>query len=92
MYFYLYLDVFIEEIKKMLKVKGNWLGEVESVWVNGECYEMELNIDVVYDDDGKISYFVGVFSDIMLRKSIEKELLKLVNIDLFMEFLNCLFF
>lgn len=31
MYFYLYLDVFIEEIKKMLKVKGNWLGEVESV-------------------------------------------------------------
>lgn len=53
---------------------------------------MELNIDVVYDDDGKISYFVGVFSDIMLRKSIEKELLKLVNIDLFIEFLNCLFF
>lgn len=76
----------------MLKVCGNWSGEVESICVNGECYEIELNIDVVYDDDGCIFYFVGVFLDIMLCKNIEKELFKLVNLDLLIELFNCLFF
>ena len=64
MHFHLYPDAFTEEIKKTLKAKGNWSGEVESVRVNGERYEMELNIDAVHDDDGKISHFVGVFSTV----------------------------
>lgn len=92
MNFYFYLDVFIEEIKKILRIKSNWFGEVEFVCMNGECFEMELNIDVVYDEDGCISYFVGVFSDIIFCKSIEKELLKLVNIDLFIELFNWFFY
>ena len=92
MHFHLYPDAFTEEIKKTLKAKGNWSGEVESVRVNGECYEMELNIDAVHDDDGKISHFVGVFSDITSRKSTEKELLKLANTDPLTELPNRSFF
>lgn len=92
MHFHLYPDAFTEEIKKTLKSKGNWSGEVESVRVNGERYEMELNIDAVHDDDGKISHFVGVFSDITSRKSTEKELLKLANTDPLTELPNRSFF
>jgi len=92
MHFHLYPDAFTEEIKKTLKTKGNWSGEVESVRVNGERFEMELNIDAVHDDDGKISHFVGVFSDITSRKSTEKELLKLANTDPLTELPNRSFF
>ena len=92
MHFHLYPDAFTEEIKKTLKSKGNWSGEVESVRVNGERYEMELNIDAVHDDDGKISHFVGVFSDITSRKNTEKELLKLANTDPLTELPNRSFF
>lgn len=92
LHFHLYPDAFTEEIKKTLKTKGNWSGEVESVRVNGERYEMELNIDAVHDDDGKISHFVGVFSDITSRKSTEKELLKLANVDPLTELPNRSFY
>ena len=92
MHFHLYPDAFTEEIKKTLKSKGNWSGEVESVRVNGERYEMELNIDAVHDEDGKISHFVGVFSDITSRKNTEKELLKLANTDPLTELPNRSFF
>lgn len=92
MHFHLYPDAFTAEIKKTLKAKGNWSGEVESVRVNGERYEMELNIDAVYDEDGKISHFVGVFSDITSRKNTEKELLKLANVDPLTELPNRSFF
>ncbi|MCW8093042.1 EAL domain-containing protein [Alteromonas sp. ASW11-130] len=92
MYFHQYPEAFTEEIKKTLKTKGNWFGEVESVRVNGERYEIELNLDAVHDEDGKISHFVGVFSDITSRKSTEKELLKLANTDPLTELPNRSFF
>ncbi len=92
MYFHQYPEAFTEEIKKTLKSKGNWFGEVESVRVNGERYEIELNLDAVHDEDGKISHFVGVFSDITSRKSTEKELLKLANTDPLTDLPNRSFF
>ncbi len=92
MHFHLYPDAFTEEIKKTLKAKGNWFGEVESVRLNGERFEIELNIDAVHDDDGKITHFVGVFSDITSRKNTEKELLKLANTDPLTELPNRSFF
>nr|WP_252728161.1 EAL domain-containing protein [Alteromonas sp. C1M14] len=92
MYFNQYPDAFTDEIKKTLRTKGNWFGEVESVRMNGERYELELNIDAVHDDDGRISHFVGVFSDITSRKSTEKELLKLANTDPLTELPNRSFF
>lgn len=92
LYFHQYPEGFTEEIKKTLKTKGNWSGEVESFRVNGERYELELNIDAVHDDDGHISHFVGVFSDITSRKNTEKELLKLANSDPLTELPNRSFF
>lgn len=90
--FHQYPGAFTEEVKKAVKQKGNWLGEVESRRSQGEKYEMELNIDAITDEDGKISHYVGVFSDITFRKNTEKELLKLSNTDPLTELPNRSFF
>ncbi|MGS2721332.1 EAL domain-containing protein [Paraglaciecola aestuariivivens] len=90
--FHQYPGAFTEEVKKVLQQKGNWNGEVESRRAKGEKYEMELNIDAITDEDGKISHYVGVFSDITSRKSTEKELLKLSNSDPLTELPNRSFF
>ncbi|MEP1384822.1 MAG: EAL domain-containing protein [Paraglaciecola sp.] len=90
--FHQYPGVFTEEVKKSLQQKGNWFGEVESRRKVGEKYEMELNIDAITDEDGKISHYVGVFSDITARKGTEKELLKLSNTDPLTDLPNRSFF
>lgn len=90
--FHQYPGAFTEEVKKALKQKGNWLGEVESRRTCGEQYEMELNVDAITDEDGKISHYVGVFSDITARKGTEKELLKLSNTDPLTDLPNRSFF
>ncbi len=76
-----YPDAFTEEIKKTLKHKGNWSGEVDAVRANGEKYQLEMTIDAIRNEDNYISHYVGVFSDISSRKKTEKELLKLANTD-----------
>jgi diguanylate cyclase (GGDEF)-like protein/PAS domain S-box-containing protein len=90
--FHQYPGAFTEEVKKALRQKGNWFGEVESRRTNGDKYEMELNIDAIHDEDGKTSHYVGVFSDITTRKVTEKELLKLANTDPLTELPNRSFF
>ncbi|MBC3766724.1 EAL domain-containing protein [Neptunicella marina] len=90
--FHQYPPAFTTQIKQSLFQKHNWLGEVESVRTNGERYEIELNIDAIYDEDNQISHFVGVFSDITARKQTEKELLKLANSDTLTELPNRSFF
>ncbi|WP_343856446.1 EAL domain-containing protein [Aliiglaciecola litoralis] len=87
-----YPAAFTEEVRKSLRQKGNWNGEVESRRANGERYEMELNVDAIHDEDGKTTHYVGVFSDITSRKSTEKELLKLANTDPLTEMPNRSFF
>lgn len=79
--FYQYPEAFTEEVKKTLFYRGSWSGELESRRLNGEKFQMELNIDALHDEDGEISHFVGVFSDVTARKATEKELIKLTNID-----------
>ena len=92
LFFHQYPDAFTQEIKKSLRQKGNWSGEVESIRSNGQRFEMELNIDAIQGDDSKISHYVGVFSDITSRKSTEKELLKLANVDPLTDLPNRSFF
>jgi diguanylate cyclase (GGDEF)-like protein/PAS domain S-box-containing protein len=90
--FHQYPGAFTEEVKKAIRQKGNWFGEVESRRTDGEKYEMELNIDAINDEDGKPSHYVGVFSDITTRKTTEKELLKLANTDPLTDLPNRSFF
>lgn len=72
---------FTQNIKKHLLTKGSWHGEVENLHVNGTKYLTDLNIDIIHDENGNISHFVGVFSDITKRKETEAELRKLASSD-----------
>ncbi len=76
-----YSDSFNQNVKKHLVTKGNWHGEIENMRDNGAIYLTDLNIDIIRDENGNISHFVGVFSDITKRKQTEAELRKLANTD-----------
>ncbi|MGB1262006.1 MAG: EAL domain-containing protein [Cognaticolwellia sp.] len=83
---------FAEDVKQYLITKGSWHGEVESVHNNGKPFLVDLNIDAIRDETDNISHFVGVFSDITLRKQTEAELRKLANTDTLTELPNRAYF
>ncbi|AWB56793.1 hypothetical protein DBO93_03925 [Colwellia sp. Arc7-D] len=76
-----YPDSFNQNVKKHLITKGSWHGEIENTRDNGDLYLTDLNIDIIRDESGNVSHFVGVFSDITKRKQTEAELRKLANTD-----------
>ncbi|MCL1059304.1 EAL domain-containing protein [Shewanella gelidimarina] len=80
--FDLYPDSYSEQIRSILKQQGRWSNEVESARGNGTSFLMELTVDAIYDEQGELSHYVGVFSDISRRKQQEEELRKLTNNDL----------
>ncbi|ABZ77219.1 diguanylate cyclase/phosphodiesterase with PAS/PAC sensor(s) [Shewanella halifaxensis HAW-EB4] len=80
--FDLYPDSYSEQIRAILKQQGRWNNEVESTRGNGASFLMELSIDAIYDEQGELSHYVGVFSDVSRRKQQEEELRKLTNNDL----------
>ncbi|QQX82573.1 EAL domain-containing protein [Shewanella sp. KX20019] len=80
--FDLYPDSYSEQIRSILKQQGRWSNEVESARGNGTSFLMELTVDAIYDDQGELSHYVGVFSDVSRRKQQEEELRKLTNNDL----------
>lgn len=76
-----YPDSFNQNVRQHLMTKGSWHGEIKSKRDSGEIYSTDFNIDIIRDDSGNISHFVGVFSDITKRKQTEAELRKLANTD-----------
>lgn len=79
--FHQYPISFSQNIKKHLLTKGSWHGEIQSLRVDGSKYLTDLSIDIIHDESGNISHFVGVFSDITKRKDTEAELIKLASSD-----------
>jgi len=77
-----YPKSFTQNIKQHLVTKGSWYGEIESLRADGSKYLTDLNIDIIHDENNKISHFVGVFSDITKRKETEAELRKLASSDI----------
>ncbi len=74
-------DGFYARLMKLLDEKGSWQGELEAIRKDGSVYPIDINIDVVRDNVGNITNYVGVFSDITYRKIAEKELRRLATTD-----------
>ncbi|MEW9672638.1 EAL domain-containing protein [Ammoniphilus sp. 3BR4] len=68
--------------------KGNWQGEIWNRRKNGEVYPEWLSINTVKDDNGNITNFMGVFSDITDRKKSEEHLKFLAHYDVLTELPN----
>lgn len=77
----LYPPRFIQEIEKKLVKDGRWSGEIRELKTNGDYYQAELTFDVIKDEQGFITQYVAVFSDISDRKRREAELSRLANSD-----------
>ncbi len=50
---------------------GHWQGEIWNKRKDGEVFPEWLSISVVRDAEGKLTHYVGMFSDISERKEIE---------------------
>ncbi|WP_371377032.1 EAL domain-containing protein [Thalassotalea aquiviva] len=72
---------FFQNLKKTLTKNGSWQGEVTAERANGSSYIIDLTIDIIRNEQGQISHFVGVFSDVSKRKETESELRKLAHSD-----------
>ncbi|MCL2160949.1 MAG: EAL domain-containing protein [Betaproteobacteria bacterium] len=62
---------FYNDMWKVVGQSGKWQGEVWNRRKNGELYPEWLSISAVYDSDGSITNYIGVFSDITERKKNE---------------------
>ena len=87
-----YPESFTQKIKEHLINEGSWHGEIEHLRADSSKYLTDLNLDIIYDENDKISHFVGVFSDITKRKETEAELIKLASTDILTGLPNRSFF
>lgn len=61
--------------------KGHWAGELWSRRKCGGVYAESLKISVVRDPQGRVTHYVGIFSDISDKKALEEKLRQLAFYD-----------
>ncbi|MFS2094083.1 phosphodiesterase DibA [Pseudomonas sp. Pseusp11] len=71
---------------------GEWSGEIWNRRKSGEIYPQWQTIRLVYDDQGRLSQYVAVFSDISAIKNSEHELTHLAHHDPLTDLPNRLLF
>ena len=64
-----------------LTEKGHWYGEIWNRRKSGEVYAEMLAISALCDSDGKVTEYVGLFSDITAMKEHEKQLEHIAHYD-----------
>ncbi|WP_137936336.1 PAS domain S-box protein [Chitinivorax sp. B] len=69
------------DILMSLELAGHWQGELIDRRSSGETYPAWMSVSAVRDEQGRISNYVGVFSDITSRKEAEERLHFLANHD-----------
>ncbi len=64
-----------------IRETGGWSGEIWNRRKSGDIYPEWLHINAIRDDSGKITHYVGVFSDISQHKEVQKRLHDLAYYD-----------
>ncbi len=72
---------FYKAMWNALDHRREWSGEVWNRRRNGEIYPLWQNIRAIHDEDGKLTHYVAVFSDISAIKRSQHELDFLVHHD-----------
>lgn len=63
---------FYDEMWAILKEKGWWQGEIWNRRKSGDIYPEWLTINEVHDSDGRLTNYVGIFSDITVVKESQR--------------------
>ncbi|BCB27240.1 hypothetical protein SKTS_21260 [Sulfurimicrobium lacus] len=74
-------EQFYASMWSVIRETGRWQGELWNRRKNGDIYPEWLNISVVKDERGRITHYVGVFSDISSMKESESKLDHLAHHD-----------
>lgn len=72
---------FYELMWQSLNEHGHWVGEIWDRRKNGEIFPKWLSISAIHDEMGKVTHYVGNFSDISVLRGIESELQRLAYYD-----------
>lgn len=83
---------FEAEVKTVLSTEKHWSGEIEALSRVGQGYIVNLRVDAMTNELGKITHYVGVFSDITEQKNTEQALVKLTNVDTLTQLPNRAYF
>ena len=66
---------------KSVLEKGAWQGEMWNRRKSGEFYAEWLSISAVYNHKGAVTHYIGIFSDITVRKQAEQRMVHLAHYD-----------
>ncbi|MCF5144421.1 EAL domain-containing protein [Pseudomonas sp. PA-6-1D] len=83
---------FYQQMFQTLERTGEWSGEIWNRRKSGEIYPQWQTIRVIHNDQGKVSHYVAVFSDISAIKDSEHELAHLAHHDPLTDLPNRLLF
>lgn len=83
---------FYQQMFQSLESTGEWSGEIWNRRKSGEIYPQWQTIRVIHDDQGHVSHYVAVFSDISAIKDSEHELAHLAHHDPLTDLPNRLLF
>ncbi|CCQ74199.1 bifunctional diguanylate cyclase/phosphodiesterase [Magnetospira sp. QH-2] len=72
---------FYADMWTTLNATGRWEGEIWDRRASGEIFPKWLGINAIRDDDGHVSNYVGIFTDISAQKSTERKLERLAFFD-----------
>ncbi|MCX6062104.1 MAG: diguanylate cyclase [Campylobacterales bacterium] len=73
---------FYEKMWTDINTLGHWDGELWNKRKNGEIYAEWLSIKVIYNEDGSVQMYLGIFSDITEKKHADEIIWKQANYDL----------
>lgn len=85
-------SAFYQAMWEGIRRDGYWQGEIWDRRKNGAIYPKWLSINTVRNERGETSNYVGIFSDITLKKATEEQLEKLAYFDSLTELPNRLLF
>ncbi|TAN47676.1 MAG: EAL domain-containing protein [Methylococcaceae bacterium] len=74
-------ESFYREMWSALQKTGTWQGEIWDRRRNGEVYPKWLSIDEIRTQQGKLSNYVAIFSDITERKAREDSMQRMAHFD-----------
>lgn len=83
---------FYQQMFQTLEREGEWSGEIWNRRKSGEIYPQWQTIRVIRDEQGQVSHYVAVFSDISAIKHSERELAHLAHHDPLTDLPNRLLF
>lgn len=72
---------FFTAMWQSLHDSGGWRGEITNSRKSGDLYVVEIAINTIFDEDGRVRQRVALFSDISERKRSEEQIWQQANFD-----------